>query len=420
LELYSDIAQLVAAEIKATVTPEEKQLIEKIPTTSLTAYDFYQRGREEYLKFAIYGDREGLERAEDLYYKALKYDSTFARAFTGLANIYCDKHYWEEYFSESFMDSVLILTNIALSYDNQLAEAYNIRGLYYQSKGLIIQEIKEYDKAIKFNPNDWMAYNYKATYYIFREEDLVKGIDNAHKALSLTHESELKISLLADVCWTYTVAGFPEKAKYYAQEAFKLSGDTAVYNSKLGWIEYYFGNFEKVNTTDSFNYAKNLEFLGECCLMNGQYEESLKYFKKWIEVIGDPVKANTLKTSWIGYDYWIKGDKEEAEYYFNRVFKFENKVTEGPEGREKNLGHYLVLAGVYAFKGEKDKAIENLKIYNQKQRMSFTLLFYIKNDPLFDSLRDEPEFQHIVTEMEVKYQAEHERVRKWLEEQGML
>ena len=41
--MQSEIAQLIAAEIEAIITPEEKQLIEKVPTTSLTAYDFYQQ-----------------------------------------------------------------------------------------------------------------------------------------------------------------------------------------------------------------------------------------------------------------------------------------------------------------------------------------------------------------------------------------
>jgi hypothetical protein len=43
-----------------------------------------------------------------------------------------------------------------------------------------------------------------------------------------------------------------------------------------------------------------------------------------------------------------------------------------------------------------------------------------KHDPLFNNLRDEPEFQQIVSDVEVKYQAEHERVRQWLEENDML
>ena len=73
-------------------------------------------------------NREAFERAEDLYYKALEYDSTFALAYTGLAYVYWDKHYWESYFSESFMDSVLILADKALSFDPQLSDAYYSQG----------------------------------------------------------------------------------------------------------------------------------------------------------------------------------------------------------------------------------------------------------------------------------------------------
>ena len=36
----------------------------------------------------------------------------------------------------------------------------------------------------------------------------------------------------------------------------------------------------------------------------------------------------------------------------------------------------------------------------------------IHPDPLFDSIRNEPEFQQIVRDVEAKYQAEHERVRQ--------
>jgi TolB-like protein len=48
--VQSEVAQNIARELHAVITPEEIQLIEKKPTTSLTAYDFYQRGREEYIR----------------------------------------------------------------------------------------------------------------------------------------------------------------------------------------------------------------------------------------------------------------------------------------------------------------------------------------------------------------------------------
>jgi hypothetical protein len=78
------------------------------------------------------------------------------------------------------------------------------------------------------------------------------------------------------------------------------------------------------------------------------------------------------------------------------------------------------LNTVYAFRGDRVKAYENLKIFNQRKIEPLWMVILIKKDPLFNSIRNEPEFQQIVRDVEAKYQAEHERVRKWLEEQGML
>jgi hypothetical protein len=78
------------------------------------------------------------------------------------------------------------------------------------------------------------------------------------------------------------------------------------------------------------------------------------------------------------------------------------------------------LVSTYAFRGEKNKACENLKVFNKRPVLPLWWTTYFKYDPLFDCVRYEPEFQQIVRNVEAKYQAEHERVRKWLEEQGML
>ena len=51
---------------------------------------------------------------------------------------------------------------------------------------------------------------------------------------------------------------------------------------------------------------------------------------------------------------------------------------------------------------------------------NLTMMSLAKHDPLVASIRNEERFQKILQNMEAKYQAEHERVRKWLEEQGML
>jgi hypothetical protein len=75
---------------------------------------------------------------------------------------------------------------------------------------------------------------------------------------------------------------------------------------------------------------------------------------------------------------------------------------------------------VYAFRGEKDRAYENLRLFNELERIPLWWLDLFRIDPLFDPIRDEPEFQQILRDVEAKYQAEHERVRQWLEENDML
>jgi tetratricopeptide (TPR) repeat protein len=422
--VQSEVAQTIAQELQAVITPDEKQLIDQIPTTNLTAYDFYQRGKNEHLRYQFDNDnKEALERAEDLYYKALEYDSTFAQAYTGLAWVYMDKHYWETFLTENFLDSMLILANIALSYDDKLSDAYIVKGRYNSESGLREQAITAYDKALKFNPNSWMAYSFKG--WLYREIDLVKAIDNLQKAISLNHGLELP-DLFRMISVVYHFAGFLEKAKYYTQEALLLDGDSVAYFTVLANIEFDFGNLEKARefiekayVIDSSNILM-LSNLGLIYMHSGDFKESLNYFEEYVKKLKSVGNIDINDMAKIGYVYWQQGYKEEAEYYFNEQINYCNRMIELGRNYTESLITYYDLATVYAFRGEKDKAYENLKIFNQRQIMAIWADHTIKNDPLFDNIRDEPEFQQIVRDVEAKYQAEHERVRQWLEENGML
>jgi len=421
LSLQSEIAQLVAEELQVAITPEEKQLIEKNPTTNLTAYDFYQRGREEFDKYWTTNDtREALERAKDLFQKALEYDSAFALAYTGLAWIYRSKYYWNEVLTENFLDSILILADIALSIDDQLSEAYLTKGDYYRYNNDKEQALKEYDKAIQFNPNDWNAY-----YGIGRlndNADLVKSIDNYHKAGSLERGPFLPF-ILRLISEAYYDAGFIEKWKYYSQEALKLDFDSVKYyldlavseNNREKSIEF----LKKGFAIDSNN-TQILNNLGENHMFLGQHEEALKYFKRKYEINEALGISGYLSFDRIGYLYWQIGYTEEAEYYFNNAINYYSRVIDLGRGKfEGDFIHYT-LAGVYAVRGEKDKAYENLRIFNQRQIMPYWMTLNIKDVPLFDSIRDEQEFQQIIDDVEAKYQSEHERVRQWLMENDLL
>jgi len=154
-------------------------------------------------------------------------------------------------------------------------------------------------------------------------------------------------------------------------------------------------------------------------MLLGQYEEMLEYFKIYLkrrEVQGELVLVNMHR---IGFAYWVNGYKKEAAYYFEKQIEYSNDQIQLRRWGSEQLLAYYDLAAVYAFLGEKDKAYENLRIFNQKQIMPYWIVWFMnKADPLFDSIRDEPEFQQIARDVEAKYQEEHERVKRWPEEVG--
>ncbi len=78
------MAQAVAKELKAVIKPEEKNLIEKIPSENLEAYDYYLPGVH------LRGQRtpESLLKGKTMFERAIGADPGFAKAYTGLAHCY--------------------------------------------------------------------------------------------------------------------------------------------------------------------------------------------------------------------------------------------------------------------------------------------------------------------------------------------
>jgi tetratricopeptide (TPR) repeat protein len=176
---------------------------------------------------------------------------------------------------------------------------------------------------------------------------------------------------------------------------------------------------EKMLQTDSTN-QHILHRIGESYMYLGKHEESLKYLKKWFT---EGSKASYFWFQGIPgfvYVYLRNGFENEADYHFRESIKHFNKVKE-QAGSATDHWTYYGLGAVYAFKGEKDIAYENLRMFVKKLQVPNRLsLIRIKNDPLFNSIRDEPEFQQIVRDLEANYLAEHERVERWLEENDIL
>ena len=122
----------------------------------------------------------------------------------------------------------------------------------------------------------------------------------------------------------------------------------------------------------------------------------------------------------LGYGLWLMGESEKAEYYFKlEILQHEETLKLNEPYMHSGLS--IDAAKAYAFTGDTEKACECLEaILNRYRIVSSVFFAMIKFSPLFDPIRDEPCYQDIMQKMEANRKAEHDRVRRWLEETGRM
>ncbi len=183
-ELSKEISRgvgLSERRVKAT-----KLQITEVTTTSMDAYNYFLRGREEYEKMYYDDARQFLE-------KAIELDSTFASAYLYLADVYRSLHdykatdktlekakalsekatekerlYIEAEYAISIEDDsekrFRILTQLATKYPKE-KRAHQYLGWYYYGKNLFYRALEEFNTALELDPDygetlNGLAYTY--------------------------------------------------------------------------------------------------------------------------------------------------------------------------------------------------------------------------------------------------------------------
>jgi len=420
--VQSEVAQSIAGELHTIITPREKKLMNNIPTADLTAYDLYLKANDYHNEYQKNRDLISYQKAITFYTAALEIDSAFARAYTGLAIVYYDRYYNESYFKQNFLDTCLVLVNIALSFDDQIEEAFWIKGEYYHEKGKIGESLDNFDKALEINSNYYLAYFYKGYILTTILGDYVKGIDNYQKALILIQGDE-RPSLLRNLGDAYRDIGFIDKAKYYYQEAFAQDGNRSKNFSSLSWLEFSLENFEKALEFAKRAYEFDTTYLADLIFYSvpsGHDNEAYVQAKKLVEYYLKSDELNLIQSHRVGYAFYKVAKYKEAENFFSQQIKYsEESIKLGRDIAQSKAAEYD-LAATYAFKGDKVKAYQYFDEYNTINFHQLLMISLAKHDPLFAGIRNEERFQKILQDMEAKNQAEQERVRKWLEETNTL
>lgn len=418
--LLSEIAKLVANEIEATITPKENELIGNIPTRSSIAYEFRERGKEEYYKYLNDASNIiALQKAEELFRFSLEYDSMYALPYLDIARIYFYRQSWDIDRSDSYLDTVWKYVERAVQYDDQLGAAYMLMGNYYLEMGEQDKALKALHRSAELNPNNLEYFLGRASIN-WQTDDYVGILENYHTLLSIYGSMET-VQFLGTLSTVYLLSGFKDQSDYYAKKALDLGGDSASYYAKLGLTEYLIRNnipgavelLQKGYALDPAN-VRILKHLGEIYLERGERERSLQYLESYAKNLDALKQIDLYGTFVIGYAYLLNGNRDSAEYYFDLQAKYSNKKL------RSNPKHHLQLAMISAWRGEREAAIEHLRIFNQVERVNVYVVRNLKEDLFFESIQDDPRYLEIKDDLIAKFQAEYERVRKWLAKNEML
>ena len=420
--LQSEVALKVASEIKSVITLEEKESIEKPPTTSFAAWEMYSRGFALHNIADLENNIANDKQAKEYFKKAIQLDSTYADAYVQLG--------WISYIYDDW-DSASYYSTRALHFDDKNANAYSLRGWVLSQYGKKKEAEEDLNLAIQFNPNCSPAYNFLADMY-YNSGDSYKAINYKLKAIKLESNSIDKRNNLISLWDSFNNVGLYEEGKKYAEKLIALTGDSTYYYWSLLQSEYVRGNFKavvnfahKIYNTDSLNLGKLLGmhhsyFLGNTYLNLRDYKEAYRILQKYTESMQRQGRK-VQPYHYFGYVYLQNGLTEEANFHFEGSIKYRLQLIEQNKPTEvspPNLG----LAYIYAARGEKAKALEHMRAVNRCAPYLYRCahLTGLKINPMIDCIRNEPEYKEFIKNAEARYLEEHNKVEKLLRAEGML
>ncbi len=426
-KVQNELALLVADELHAVISRDEKVQITKKPTVNLTAYNLYLRGLDYKRLFELQPLKQSWQerlKAKQLFQESIQLDSTFADAWTQLGDFYIRNiAYWGNiYIKEQYLDSGLIMVDKALSLDEKNWKAMALKGRYYLLKGLPEKANELFQKLPVNEANLSEYYEFTFVHFLGTEDyyNAIKSFLGYEEVMS--DKMDIRPALLVQFCWILTYMGYPEVARGYAKQMLHLYNDSIKYFSIMNEIETMSGNFDaamdyclRIYRKDS-THTDNLYYLMINSVWLRDYPSAYKYMMKYGEKY-----TNSQSIMTAGCVYLKNGMEKDADEHFKKAIKVARDEIKMNNYFAQNYYSHSHLACVYAAMEEKEKALEYLSLVrDNKKTFSRLLVVSMKHWPLLDNIRQEPGFEEILNDMEINYLREHKRAGELLREKGTI
>jgi TolB-like protein/Tfp pilus assembly protein PilF len=360
--IQTDLAQKIAQELRAKLSPTEKEQMTRKPTENAEAYlafvqaHNFQREVEELSK---------LKQAEQFYARAIQLDPNFALAYAGYSRVQSWIYHTYEPTAER-RDKPRALAERALQLQPDLPEGHLALGFaYYYMDRDFDRALAEFNLAKKGLPNE--AEVYLAIGAIQRRQGKWDDSNaNLEKAATLSPNETWPLQNLA---LNYQMERNFDAANKTLDRALKLAPDSfSIWSLKAQMEISEKGTFEIADrgaqaiATKPMDENARIHFkiaLAETRLLQRRYAEVLQL----TDIGKDELLANDSETlagkyATAGAAKKMLGDEAGARDAFLKAKEFAEKFVADAAGEAKRYGR---LAQALAWLGEKEAAIAAAK-----------------------------------------------------------
>jgi TolB-like protein/Tfp pilus assembly protein PilF len=308
--IQSEIANIVAEALRATLSPEEEDGLAIRPTKNTDAYLAYLLGNQRFAKL----DRVALAEAVDYFRQAIELDPNFALAYVALASSYISQIDFSDLPRDEMIAKAEPLIERALELDDRSGEAHTVLGLIQVERAEFEAAEATYQRALELNPNYAGAYDAYGTLLHGELGRLEEALALRRKAVELNPLSTYSIVQLG---WNLNGLGRFDEGLTWLKKAFEI-------DPGYPYTLWSMGNYH--------------------WLISGDYGEAVRWYRKAISVDpGDAWSSDNLGELFIDL-----GDSDRAERWIYRA----NELS--PESWIANIGMLLL----HLYRGEEVAALD--------------------------------------------------------------
>jgi serine/threonine-protein kinase len=275
LTIQDAIADRLVGALRLTLTPEEQDRIERRPTLSPEAYEFYLKGRDLLFRYVLKTyDEADLESAIKAFHEAVGLDSTFAAAHAALGRCYVHQTQgWAEpesfYLAErslraaleldpSLVEARLFLVHVDLHHGDKerarrivadlLRQAPNdpevlfVAGMLYRLDGLYEKALAVYARLLTINPRDVVIVAYNRARIRSFQQRYDDALSELERARAVEPDHPLVKTFLAHVLFNL---GRVDEAQELVEDVLRLHPALDGVQPVLAWCLSVRGEHER-------------------------------------------------------------------------------------------------------------------------------------------------------------------------------